>query len=81
MKVKELIEQLEKLDPEQTVLAICEDEDVVRKGQAFETFWVDSAYMVRAEAKRGDGFGVVDFKFGEHPESRDHVFLHLEHKF
>ncbi|WP_312970864.1 hypothetical protein [Acinetobacter gerneri] len=80
MKVKELIEQLQKLDPEQTVLAICEDEDIVRKGQGVETFWVDSASVVRAESSRVD-VGEVRFKFGEFPETRDHVFLQLEHKF
>jgi hypothetical protein len=80
MKVKELIAELQKLDPEQTVLAICEDEDILRKGQLFETFWVDSASVVRAEASRVD-FGEVAFKFGEFPDTRDHVFLHLEHKF
>lgn len=81
MKVKELIAQLQKLDPEQTVLAICEDEDIVREAQGFETFWVDSASTIRAESKRGTSFGEVEFKFGEYPESRDHVFLQLEHKF
>ena len=80
MKVKELIEHLKKLDPEQTVLAICEDEDIVRKNEGFETFWIDSVSSIRAESKRED-FGEVKFKFGEFPESRDHVFITLEHKF
>lgn len=80
MKVKELIAELQKLDPEQTVLAICEDEDIVRDGRLFETFWVDSPSVVRAEASRVD-VGVVEFKIGEYPGTRDHVFIHLEHKF
>jgi len=80
MKVKELITELQKLDPEQTVLAICEDKDILRKGQLFETFWVESASAVRAEASRVD-IGEVAFKFGEYPETREHVFIHLEHKF
>lgn len=60
-------------------MAICEDEDIVRKNEGFET-WVDSVSFVRAESKE-KAFGEVKFKFGEFPESRDHVFITLEHKF
>lgn len=80
MKVKELIAELQKLDPEKNLLAICEDDDIALKGNFFETFWVESVSVVRAEAKRID-VGEVSFRFGEYPETKEHIFINLSHKF
>lgn len=42
MKVKELIEQLEKQDPELEILCFSEDEDILPEGEAFRMFKVES---------------------------------------
>lgn len=80
MKVKELIAELQKLDPEQNVLAICEDEDLVGRGKGLEYFYVDSVSVARATSHRID-IGEVDFTFGDGPEARDFVFIQLDYKF
>lgn len=80
MKVKELIAELQKLDPEKVVLGICEDEDLKGKGKGLEFFYVESVSLVRATSQRID-VGEVGFTFGEGPEARDFVFLQLDYKF
>lgn len=45
MKVKDMIAQLQKLDPELHLLVLCEDSDVLEKGQGIRIFEPDSADM------------------------------------
>lgn len=80
MKVKELIEQLQKLDQEQTVLAICEDDDLAGRGNGVEFFHANSVSVVRATSRRIE-VGEVGFTFGDGPEARDFVFIELDYKF
>jgi hypothetical protein len=49
MKVKELIEQLQELDPNLLVLAACEDEGVVVPGYFVRPFEVTEASVVSVE--------------------------------
>lgn len=49
MKVKELIEELQKLDPNLLVLAACEDEGVVVPGYLVRPFEVIEASTVSVE--------------------------------
>lgn len=49
MKVKDLIEQLKKLDPNLLVLAACEDEDVVVPGYFVRPFEVAEVSVTSVE--------------------------------
>ncbi|WPN50915.1 hypothetical protein QMK52_18660 [Pseudomonas sp. P9_2] len=52
MKVKDMIAQLQKLDPELHLLVLCEDSDVLEKGQGIRIFEPDSADMFFAKMSR-----------------------------
>jgi hypothetical protein len=54
VKVKELIEALQKLDPNLQVLAACEDEGVVVPGSFVRPFEVVDASAVSVEIERDD---------------------------
>ena len=56
MKVKELIAQLTKLDPEMSIYGSCEDGDVLENNQAIRLFDFDQADALDAVlTKRPDG--------------------------
>jgi polysaccharide pyruvyl transferase WcaK-like protein len=52
MKVKEMIAKLQKLDPELTLLVLCEDRDVLEKGQGIRIFEPDSTNTFFAKMSR-----------------------------
>ncbi|USW94157.1 hypothetical protein NHF39_22900 [Pseudomonas proteolytica] len=54
MKVKDLIEELQKLDPNLQVLAVCEDEGVVVSGYFVRPFEVTEVSAVSVEIERDD---------------------------
>lgn len=54
MRVKELIEELQKLDPNLLVLAACEDEGVVVPGYFVRPFEVTEASAVSVEIEWDD---------------------------
>ena len=54
MKVKDLIEQLQKLDPNLQVLAACEDEGVVVPGYFVRPFVVTEVTSVSVEIDSDD---------------------------
>lgn len=52
MKVKELIEKLQKLDQNLTVYVTCEDPDVVVPGYVVRPFVIDDISVVEIEVTR-----------------------------
>jgi hypothetical protein len=56
MKVKEMIAALQKLDPEVTLLSLCEDAEVLEKGQAIRIFEPYSADMFFADMGRDSDY-------------------------
>jgi hypothetical protein len=52
MKVKELVEKLQKLDQTMTVYAACEDADVVVPGYAARPFVIDDVSVTGVEMSR-----------------------------
>lgn len=80
MKVKELIAELEKLNPEQTVYAYCEDEELVCTKKAYEVFMLESVSTVKFTGSRdNDGMPVMTFDDG--PDATQQVFLNLMYRF
>lgn len=56
MKVKEMIAQLQKLDPELTLLVLCENSEVLEKGQGIRIFEPDSADTFFANMSRDSDY-------------------------
>lgn len=52
MKVKEMIAQLQKLDPELSLVVLCEDQEVLENGQVFRILEPYSADMFFANLSR-----------------------------
>ncbi len=80
MKVKELIAELEKLNPEQTVYAYCEDEELVGNKKAFEVFMLESVTAEHFSGSR-DKDDMPVMVFGHGPNSTQQVFLNLMYRF
>jgi hypothetical protein len=55
MKIKELIAELQKLDPNLNVLCSSEDPNGLPQGHAFKLFEIESVAVVEAESTRLDG--------------------------
>jgi hypothetical protein len=56
MKVKDIIAQLQKLDPELQLLVLCEDSEVLEKGQGLRIFEPDSADTFFAKMSRDSDY-------------------------
>ncbi|MFH7347308.1 hypothetical protein L1A45_01515 [Acinetobacter variabilis] len=80
MKVKELIAELQKLNPEQTVYALCEDEELVGDKKAFEVFMLESVTSAKFIGTR-DNDGMPVMKFDNGPDATQQVFLNLMYRF
>lgn len=80
MKVKELIAELEKLNPEQTVYAYCEDEELVGTKKAYEVFMLESVSTVKFTGSR-DNDGMPVMTFDGSPDATQQVFLNLMYRF
>ena len=68
MKVKDLIEELQKLDGDMDVLCYTEDEDFLAKGQLFRLLEIEDVDTVHGENAR-DADGVPTLKLGRSPKS------------
>jgi hypothetical protein len=65
MKVKELIEQLNKLNPDLEVVCYSEDNAAIRKNQLF--FTIDNIAAIKAEISRNDdGLPLIKFQGDSH---------------
>jgi len=78
MKVKELIEKLQKLDPEQYVTCYSEDEGLQTNEGPIQIFEVQAVTEVEAESGRlNDGAGKPWLKFGKSDNSSKFVVLEI----
>lgn len=80
MKVKELITELQKLNPEQTVYAICEDEELVGDEKMSEVFMLDTVTTAKFTGTR-DSEGMPVIKFEDGNNATEQVFLNLFYRF
>ncbi|WP_407412480.1 hypothetical protein [Acinetobacter sp.] len=80
MKVKELIAELQKLNPEHNIYAVCEDQELVGNHKLFEVFMLESVNSAKFIGKR-DANDMPVIKFDNGPESTEQVFLNLMYRF
>lgn len=80
MKVKDLIAQLSKHDPNSEILCYTEDESVLNKNHLFKVFIIESLDISEGEPLRGDD-NVPTIKFGHSPFSVKHVVLNITGSF
>lgn len=74
MKVKELVEQLKRLDPELDVLCCSEDENLLAQEHLFRLLDISGVSTVEGEKTRGDD-GVPSMKIGKTPYSQLHAVI------
>lgn len=78
MKIKELIEELQKLDPKESIYAYCEDEDLKVEGKDVQVFSISKVSEVEAESSRLDlGSGKPWLKFGKSADSSKFILLEI----
>jgi hypothetical protein len=76
MKVKELQQQLSKLDPDLEILCYSEDEALQDKDQVFRLLDIESVTTSEGERIRLDD-GTPSLKFGKSPESEIIALLNV----
>ena len=76
MKVKELISELSKHDPELEVICYTEDEQFLQGKHLFRLIEIESINVVSGEKRRGDD-GVPTLKIGSEGYSEKHVMINL----
>lgn len=78
MKIKELIKELQKFDPEKSIFGYCEDEELKVEGKPIQIFEVSGVSEVEAESSRIDGgHGKPWLKFGQSKDSSKFVLLEI----
>ena len=78
MKVKELIEKLQKLDPEKFVSCYSEDDGLRTNEGPIQIFELQDVSEVEAESSRlNDGTGKPWLKFGKSENSSKFVLLEI----
>ena len=80
MKVKDLIAELEKFDPELDVVCYSEDEALLPPGHLFRLFDIEDVAASEGEWRKGDD-GVPSMKFVSSESARKHVFIHVTSDF
>lgn len=76
MKVKELIEKLEKLEPDLEIYGYTEDESLAKQSKPFHIFDLDSVDVQVAETFRDENREPA-ITFGESENSRKLVFINV----
>lgn len=76
MKVRELLQHLNKLDPDLEVLCYSEDETLQSKGQLFRIFNLEAVETINAERLRLQD-NTPYLKFGKGPDSETLVTLEI----
>ncbi|HHC6507148.1 TPA: hypothetical protein ACN32Z_004425 [Vibrio parahaemolyticus] len=78
MKVKELIEELQKLDPEQCVTCYSEDEGLKTNDGPVQIFKIQDVSEAETESSRlNEGSGKPWLKFGKSDNSSKFVLLEI----
>lgn len=76
MKVKELIAELSKQDPELEILCYTEDEKILPADHLFRLIDIESISVLEGEKRRGDD-GVPTLKIGTEGYTQKHVIINL----
>lgn len=76
MKVKELISELSKHDPELEVICYTEDEHFLQENHLFRLIEIESINVVAGEKRRGDD-GIPTLNLGSEGYSEKHVMINL----
>jgi hypothetical protein len=76
MKVRELIEKLQKLDGNLDVLCSTEDENLLAKKHLFRLLEITDVGIVEAEMHRGSD-GLVSLKLEKSSFSQQHVIIEI----
>ncbi len=76
MKVRRLIEELEKLDPEMAVLCYTEDPDLLAENQGFKLFEIEGVQGSEGERSKTDD-GIPTLKLGRGPHSEKLAILNV----
>lgn len=81
MKVKDLIEKLQKFDPELPVFASTEDEELIKENVLFKILSIDNVTIVEGEPIREPETYKPSFKLGPSESSRKYVFIDVVAQF
>ncbi len=76
MKVKQLIAQLQELDPDLEVLCYTEDNDVLPPNHGFRLFDITEAKMADGTRTRGEDH-IPSLKLGKGPHSQPHALIDI----
>ncbi|MEO8646238.1 hypothetical protein [Pseudomonas sp.] len=76
MKVKELIAELSKQDPELEILCYTEDETILPENHLFRLIDIESISIIKGEKRRGDD-GIPSLKIGVEGYIQKHVIINL----
>ena len=80
MKVKDLIDQLNRIDRNLEVLCYTEDTDLLPSGHGFRLFEIEAVQEVQGKKKRGDD-QVPSLKIGSGPQSQAHAIIEITSDF
>lgn len=80
MKLKDLIEKLNKFDGELDVLCCIDEEDFLPEGHIFRLFEINEISVTEAEKRRGDD-QIPTLKFGKSDNSQKHVLINISTDF
>lgn len=80
MRVKDLIEKLENLEPDLEIYGYTEDESLARQNKPFHIFGIDSVDVQVAETFRDENRAPA-ITFGESENSRKLVFINVTSDF
>jgi hypothetical protein len=78
MKIKELIEELQKLDPDKSIYGYCEDEELKAEGKDVQLFSISKVSEVEAESSTHVlDSGKPCLKFGKSADSSKFILLEI----
>ena len=77
MKVKDLVERLNKFDPELKVLCSTEDSELLAPKHLFRLLDIHDVSVVEAELTRGEADQVPSLKIGHTSLSQKHVIIEV----
>jgi hypothetical protein len=80
MKVRELLAQLNQMDPELEVLCYSEDSAILPPQHGFRLFDIEATSIVEGEKTRGDD-QIPSLKLGKGPQSQKHAIIEITSDF
>jgi hypothetical protein len=80
MKVKELIKQLNQIDPDLEVLCYSEDSNLLASKHGFRLLDIDNVSIIEGKKRRGDD-QIPSLKLGKTPYSQKHAVIEVTSDF